>query len=162
VTAAARRLGSALLLVVLLSMAGRAEAHVAIRLLITSPGEGDRVGADLVAEVYAQPFLGGADGTNFSVDLDGRPLDPGTGRHVSTPVETPIRVEETRSIQLHGLAEGEHTLTVTYRPDVDEAPEEASVTFVVEGSSPLLAGGIAAGAIAVAILGLWFLRSRRG
>jgi hypothetical protein len=112
--------------------------------------------------VFAQPFLGGVDGTSFSVDLDGRPLDPGTGRHVSTPVESPIRVEETRSIQLHGLAEGEHTLMVTYRPDVDQPPEEVSVTFVVEGSSPLLAGGIAAGAIVVAIVGVWFLRRRRG
>jgi hypothetical protein len=144
-----------------MSMAGRAEAHVAIRLLITSPGEGDRVGANFVAEVYAQPFLGGVDGTSFSVDLDGRPLDPGTGRHVSTPVETAIRVEETRSIQLHGLAEGPHTLMVTYRPDVDEPPEEASVTFIVERGSPLLAGGVAA-AIVVAILGVWFLRIRRG
>lgn len=143
-------------------MARPAEAHVAIRLLITSPSEGDRVGAELVAEVFAQPFLGGVDGTTFSVDLDGRPLDPGTGRHVSTPVETPIRVEETKSIRLHGLAEGEHTLMVTYRPDVDEPPEEESVTFVVVGSSPLLAGGIAAGAIVVAILGVWFLRRRRG
>jgi hypothetical protein len=156
----ARHIGSALLVLVLLSTARPAEAHVAIRLLITSPGEGDRVRADPVVEVFAQPFLGGVDGTTFSVELDGRPLDPVTGRPASTPVETSIRVEETRSIRLHGLAEGEHTLTLTYRPDVDEPPREASVTFVVAGSSSLLVGGIAVGAIA-AILGVLILRRRR-
>jgi hypothetical protein len=150
-----------MLLLMLLSMARPAQAHVAIRLLITSPGEGDRVGADPVVQVFAQPFLGGVDGTSFSVGLDGRPFDPSTGRAASAPVETPIRVEETRSIQLHGLAQGEHTVTVTYRPDVDEPPEEASVTFVVAGSGPLPLAGIAAGAIVVAILGVWILRMRR-
>lgn len=159
------------MLVVILALTGTlflavpARAHVAIRVLIISPNEGERVGPDTDVRLFAQPFLGGVDQTTFSVELDGGPLDPASGQPAAEAVEVPIRVEEARRIPLASLAEGSHTLTVTYRPDLDEAPQQESVTFVVGSggtSLSLAVGGIAAAVVAlVAALAFWIRKRRR-
>jgi len=73
-------------LVACVSLASPAAGHVAIRVLITFPQPGERVGPHTELRVYAQPFLGGVDATTFTVELDGRPLNAvGRLMRVATP-----------------------------------------------------------------------------
>jgi hypothetical protein len=141
------------------SLASPAAGHVAIRVLITFPQPGERVGPHTELRVYAQPFLGGVDATTFTVELDGRPLNAvGRLMRVATPIS--IRIEETKRIPLHDLSEGDHTVTLSYRPDTDEPAAGGSVTFVVDkgGPSRVL---VAAAIVGAAILVLAGLRSFR-
>ncbi|MGH2573870.1 MAG: hypothetical protein ACRDGU_10410 [Actinomycetota bacterium] len=157
-----RLLALALVLVASLSFASPLEAHVAIRVLITFPRPGERVGAHTELRVFAQPFLGGVDTTTFTVDLDGRALDA-AGRPSNSTPPIPIRVEETKRIPLHGLAKGDHTLTLSYRPDTDEPIQRESVTFVVEGggTNRLLAGAAILGAALLILAGVRSFRAPR-
>lgn len=77
---------------------------------------------------------------------------------VATPIS--IRIEETKRIPLHDLSEGDHTVTLSYRPDTDEPAAGGSVTFVVDkgGPSRIL---VAAAIVGAAILILAGLRSFR-
>jgi hypothetical protein len=124
-----------------------ARAHVPIILVITAPQTGERVGTDTELRVFAQAAIAGVEETSFTVDLDGSPLDPVSGRPAPTPVEVPIRVDETKRIPVRDLSDGEHTITVSLRPHEGEAPQQGSVQFVA-GARPV--GGV----IAVAVVGI--------
>lgn len=143
-----------------------ARAHVPIILVITAPQMGERVGTDTELRVFAQAAIAGVEETSFTVDLDGRPLDPASGRPAAAPVEVIIRVDETKQIPVRGLSDGEHTLTVTARPHEGEAPQQGSVQ-IVSGARPV--GGVIAlavvGVVVVAVLltvGFLVRRGRTG
>lgn len=112
-------------------LAGPVRAHVAIILLVVAPEDGATLGPDTELVVRAQPALNGVEETSFTVTLDGRPLDPGTGRLADDTRPIPIRLHETERIPLRGLEPGPHRVTVTYRPDVDAAPRKETVVFSV-------------------------------
>jgi hypothetical protein len=140
-----------------------ARAHVPIILVITSPQMGERVGEDTELHVFAQAAIAGVEETSFTVDLDGTPLDPASGRPAGAPVEVSIRVEETRRIPVRDLPDGEHTLTVTYATHEGEAPQQGSVQFVVGRRR---VGGVAAvvigvGLVVVVLLAVRLLARRR-
>ena len=131
-----------------------APAHLAVRLLILSPAEGARVGADVTVRVQLQATLGGAGSTTFVMRLDGTPVDPGTGEHQRQATQTMIRIGEAIEIPLRALAPGRHEIIAEYRPDADEPPRTERVTFIVDepGASTLLFAIASLAVIFVAIL----------
>lgn len=134
-------------------LAPTALAHVAIQLHIERPASGARVGPHAELVVYAQPMLFGVPETTFVVELDGRPLDPRTGRPGPAPRPVHIVAGRRVTVPLRGLGEGRHELTLRYRPDRDALPLETSVTFVVgrSGSRPLWP--LAGAGLGLAVLG---------
>lgn len=112
-------------------LAGPVQGHVAVILLVVAPEDGATVGPDTELVVRAQPALNGVEETSFTVALDGRPLDPSTGRPGERGPSIPIRLHETKRIPLRGLEPGAHRVTVTYRSDVHAAPRENTVVFTV-------------------------------
>lgn len=115
----------------LIGIASPAAAHLAIRLDLMAPQDGQRIDPPVDVEVVARPMLLGVPQTTFTMRLDGQPLDPATGLPAASPVATPIRVNQTRRIRLGSLPAGQHTLEVSYRPDQDAPVTTSRVTFTV-------------------------------
>ncbi|MGH2683384.1 MAG: hypothetical protein ACRDIX_09155 [Actinomycetota bacterium] len=158
----ARRLAVAgVLFALLMGSTAPAAAHIAIRLDIRAPQPGQRVPPDTSAVIFAQRMLGGRDRVDFTVTLDGRTLDPETGRVGGTGSPATIEVDQTLRIPLRSLATGSHALTVTYRPDTDAPILENSVEFVVGESSGAPFAVAAVGSIAVLALASMLLMHRR-
>jgi hypothetical protein len=108
-----------------------AAAHVAIRLDIRSPAPDATVDSNVSVIVVAQPTLAGVDHVAFTAALDGRPVDPRTGRRVTETRPMKIPASSSRTIPLRNLPSGRHEITLRYRPDLDEQPSVASVRFTV-------------------------------
>lgn len=113
-----------------------AGAHVAIRLDIMAPQANQAISPDSELVVVARPMLLGVPKTTFTATLDGRPVDPATGRVTDQPVPVLIRVNETKRIPLRGLPAGTHAVGVAYRPDRDAPVLHSSVPVVVRASRP--------------------------
>jgi hypothetical protein len=139
-----------------------ARAHVPIILVITSPQVGERVGTETELGVFAQAAIAGVEETSFTVDLDGRPLDPVSGLPAPVPVMVPIRVDQTKRIPVRDLADGEHTLTVTSQPHEGEPPQQGSVRFVAgtRGVGGVVAPALGIGAILAMLLTVGLLARR--
>ena len=120
--------------VVVLS-AGPATAHIAILLEITQPQPGAQVGPDSDVVILAQRTLAGIDQVSYVGDLDGRPLDPATGRPTDTQTPWVIRAGQQQHITLHRLTAGLHRLSISYRPDTDEPVFHRSIDFTVIAST---------------------------
>ena len=147
-------------------------AHVAIRLDIRSLQPGEQVRPDVDVRVFAQPMLGGVDRVSFVADLDGHPIDPGTGRIATAPTPAVLLANTQTVISLRGLGGGSHRLNLTYRPDTDEPAVTVSVEFVVidpagrataSSRSDLASWAtVAAFAVAVLAVGGWLIVRRNG
>jgi hypothetical protein len=131
--------------------AGPAAAHLAIRLDIRAPEDGSTVGPHTDLVVYAQPTLAGVDHTTYRVILDGKSIDPTTGRPTSNETVTNIEVSTSHRTPL-SLAPGTHHLAVEYRPDIDEPVRDVSIDFTVRKTkSTRWADALIAGAVMVAV-----------
>jgi hypothetical protein len=137
-------------LLILMVTAGPAAAHLAIRLDIRAPEDGSKVGPRTELEVYAQPTLAGVDHTTYRVILDGKSIDPATGKPTSNDTVTNIEVSTSRRTPLV-LTPGSHHLAVEYRPDIDEPVRDVSIDFTVRTTkSTRWADALIAGAVIVA------------
>jgi sensor c-di-GMP phosphodiesterase-like protein len=100
----------------------------------------------------------------FTATVDGRPLDPATGRPADRPVPLPIRVNQTRRLPLRGLAPGRHVLAVSYRPDTDAPTLVTTVPVTVTaGQSRLTRLAVPAGLVVVLVAAaavVWRRRDR--
>jgi len=135
----------------LLATAGPAAAHLAIRLDIRTPEDGAKVGPHFELEVYAQPTLAGVDHTTYRVIVDGRSIDPATGKPTSNDTVTNIEVSTSRRTPLT-LSPGSHHLAVEYRPDIDEPVRDVSIDFTVRtNKSTRWADALIAGAVMIAV-----------
>jgi len=135
----------------LVATAGPAAAHLAIRLDIRAPEDGSKVGPHTDLVVYAQPTLAGVDHTTYRVIVDGKSLDPKTGRPTSDDTVTNIEVSTSVRTPL-SLAPGTHHLAVEYRPDIDEPVRDVSIDFTVRATkSTRWADALIAGAVMVAV-----------
>jgi hypothetical protein len=137
-------------------------AHVAISMIVLSPRAGEVVPPDSEVVVFAQPTLGGVDGTTFTVAVDGRPLDPRTGGFAPRPVPVAVRVGERATVPMRDLPPGDHRLEITYQPDTDEPPHSLTVDFRV-GAEPgprSAAPKVAAIVVALILLGGFLARRR--
>jgi hypothetical protein len=130
-----------------------AQAHVPIVLLILAPKADQTVGSDTTVRVLAQRTLGGVDQVAFTPTIDGRPLDPTTGRATTRPVPVLIHAGQTLQLPLRGLSAGQHVATVTYRPDRDAPVMRNTVSFGARGSPGHLPLVAALAALAAALLG---------
>ena len=147
-----------------LSLGAPALAHVAIRLDIVSPQNGERVEGSPILRIAAAQTLGGVEGTTFAVRVDGRAIDPVTGRAVPKLRFVPIGANETVDVPLRDLSSGTHVAAIRYRPDEDEAPVEKKVSFIVaagDDPGPILPLALA-GVAVVALAAAGWLRSHRG
>lgn len=149
----ARRLLTAGIVAVACSvvLAAPASAHLAIRLDIRSPEDGAKVGRHTELVIFAQPTLAGVDHTLFTVSLDGRPIDPVTGKAAAEDGQGTIAVSTTHRVPLD-LTSGRHHVVVEYRPDIDEPPRQVSVDFEVRvGKSAPWANALIAAAVMVLV-----------
>ena len=141
-----------------------AVAHVGIVVVIRSPTDGQDVGGDLSIDVAAQPALAGVDHATFTAELDGRPVDPASGRITTESVPAVIRVGATTRISLRGLVLGEHRFLIRYRADTDEPATQTAVSFVVvpsNGTRRWLIATSGAALLAVGAGGVWLMRRHR-
>jgi hypothetical protein len=144
----------------LLLPAGPAAAHVAIRLDVMAPQANQTIGPDSELVIVARPMLLDIPELTFTPTLDGRPLDPATGRPADRPVPLPIRVNQTRRIPLRGLAPGSHVLAISYRPDTDAPTLATTVPVTVTAGRSRLArlalpAGLAVLLLAAAAAVIW-------
>jgi hypothetical protein len=126
-------------------------AHLAIRLDIQAPEPDQHVDPDTEVVIFAQPTLAGVDHAAFTASLDGRPVDPVSGRPTPQPVSTEIRVSASTRIPLHGLSSGNHRFTISYRPDTDEPIKQSTVDFVVRKRRVSRLPWVGLGAAALAV-----------
>jgi len=128
-------------------------AHLAIRLDIQAPQPDQHVGPDTEVVIFAQPTLAGVDHVAFTASLDGRPVEPTSGRLTPQPVSTEIRVSTSTRIPLRGPTPGNHRFAISYRPDTDEPMRQTPVDFVVRirPRSPLPWVGLAAAVLAAGV-----------
>lgn len=144
-------------LVTLTLPAGRAAAHVAIRLDVMAPQTNQTIGPnDSELVIVARPMLLGIPEVTFTATVDGRPLDPATGRPADRPVPVPIRVNQTKRIHLRGLAPGRQVLAISYRPDTDSPTLVTTVPVTLTADQSRLArlalpAGLAVLLVAVAV-----------
>jgi hypothetical protein len=118
-------------------------AHDAIAVLIDEPQPGQRTGADVAVNVFAQAALDGVDETVFYLELDGEPVDDAP--------EQSIRVGERKRFELEGLSKGEHVVTLVYRPDTDMPFREIPIRFTV-GDTPRWIGLATAATLVVLLV----------
>ncbi len=161
------KLGLAALGVALLALwPGAATAHIAIVLLIRSPADGQHMGRNVSIVVVAQPALAGVNHTAFTAELDGRPVDPASGRITSESRSAVIKVGSTTTIPLRGLASGTHRFVIRYRADTDEPVTEKAVSLIVARSHGprwwLVAASSAALLVVVAASAALVRRTRSG
>ena len=148
-------------LLFLVATAGPAAAHLAIRLDIRAPEDGSKIGPHSELVVYAQPTLAGVDHTTYRVILDGKSIDPVTGRPTSDDTTTNIEVSTSRRTPLN-LTTGSHHLAIEYRPDIDEPVRDVSVDFTVrKAKSTRWADALIAGAVMVGVATLVAVRRVR-
>lgn len=163
--AASRVLGTLGLVGVLLgAVALPAQAHVPIVLLVLSPEDRQTVGSDPEVVIYAQRTLGGVEQVAYTLTLDQRPIDPGTGRLAAGSGQ--IRAGQRVRVPLHDLSPGAHQLKVSYRPDQDEPVMTTTAAFTVRsapaGSWPVVPVAIGVGlAAAAGAAAAWWARRRR-
>lgn len=97
----------------------------------------------------------------FTATVDGRPLDPATGRPADRPVPVPIRANQTRRLPLRGLAPGRHVLAVSYRPDTDAPTLATTVPVTVTAGQNRLACLVLPAGLAVLLAAVAAVRRRR-
>ena len=127
--------------------AGPAVAHLAIRVDIRAPQGGQRVGPNTDVVLRAQPMLAGVAHTAVTAYLDGHPINPANGAAASRAMPVDMTLLAQRRIPLRRLGVGTHTVTISYRPDVDEPVFRSSVSFVV------VRNGFPRWALALVVLG---------
>lgn len=141
-----------------------APAHLAVRLLILSPVEGARVGADVMVRIQLQATLGGEESTRFTMRLDGTQIDPDTGESQRQATPKMIRIGDTVEVPLRSLAPGRHEIVAEYRPDTDEPPATVRVGFIVDEAGPsmfLLAIASIAAIVIILLIARMTLTMRR-
>jgi hypothetical protein len=157
--------GLGVLAMLALLLASRpAAAHVAIRLDVMAPQANQTIGPDSELVVVARPMLLGVPEVSFTATVDGRPLDPATGRVTDQPVPVLIRVNQTKRIPPRGLTPGSHAVGVTYRPDRDAPVLHSTVPVTVTPGQGRLArlavpAGLAVVLVAAAAV-VWRRRDR--
>jgi len=123
----------AVALALVAAQASPVAAHLAIRLDIRSPQPGQQVGRDVDVVLFAQPTLAGVAQTTYTVSLDGRTVDPATGRLAPKATSAVIHVGSEARIPLRGLGRGGHVVMISYRPDADMPVVDTSVSFTAGG-----------------------------
>jgi hypothetical protein len=157
--------GLGVLAMLALLLASRpAAAHVAIRLDIMASQANQTIGPDSELVMVARPILLGVPEASFIATVDGRPVDPATGRVTEQPVPVLIRVNETKRIPLRGLTPGGHAVGVTYKPDRDAPVLYSTVPVTVTPGQSRLARLAVPAVVAVVLVAaaavVWRRRDR--
>jgi hypothetical protein len=118
-------------LAVLVANACPAAAHVRADLLIVSPAEGASVAAP-VRIVVAAAEAGGTASANFTLSVDGQPVDR-LGAMGSGAAFTSLSLTAGKSltIPVRGLDDGVHQIKLVYAGDPDNAKPDIVRRFVV-------------------------------